>query len=171
MIKSYDGYNPEVDGKAYVSESADVIGKVFLEENSSIWYHSVLRGDLEPIYVGKRSNVQDNSTLHTSLGNPVKIGDGVTIGHNVILHGCEIQDNALIGMGAIVLDGAIIESDVLLGAGSLVPPGKKIPKGHLALGSPAKVIRELTEEEKKHIRENAQEYVDFAEKHGAENLK
>ncbi|MCT4661291.1 MAG: gamma carbonic anhydrase family protein [Tissierellales bacterium] len=171
MIKSYEGYNPEVDEDAYISESADVIGKVVLKSKSSIWYHTVLRGDLEPIYVGERSNVQDNSTLHTSAGNPVKIGNGVTIGHNVILHGCEIKDNSLIGMGAIVLDGAIIESDVLLGAGSLVPPGKVIPSGSLALGSPAKVIRELTEEEKKHIRENAKEYVDFSEKHAGKSVK
>lgn len=165
MIKDYEGIKPIIDNTAYVSESADLIGKIELSKNASVWYNSVLRGDIEAITIDEYSNVQDGSVLHTSNENPIEIGKYVTIGHNVILHGCEIRDYSLIGMGSIVLDGAIIESNVLLGAGSLVPPGKVIPEGSLAMGSPAKVIRKLTENEIQHIKENALEYVELAKNH------
>lgn len=165
MIKEYEGNKPLVDDDAYVAESADLIGKIEVGKEGSIWYNAVLRGDIEAIILGAYSNVQDGSTLHTSEGNPVKIGEYVTVGHNVILHGCEIKDHALIGMGSIVLDGAVIESNVLLGAGSLVPPGKIIPSGSLALGSPAKVVRSLTQEEIEHIHANALEYIELGKNH------
>lgn len=143
----------------YMAEGAKVIGDVEIGENSSVWYNAVIRGDSNPIAVGKNTNVQDNAVLHVSHSHGLTIGDFVTIGHGAIVHGCTIGNRVLIGMGAIVLDGAIIEDDCIIGAGALVTQNKVISAGSLCLGSPAKVMRKLTEEEKRSIIENANEYV------------
>ena len=159
MLTDIKGYSPVIDTDCFVASSAQVIGQVILEHCANIWYNTVVRGDVEAITIGENTNVQDLSVIHTSGGYPVNIGAGVTIGHRAICHGCTIEDNVLIGMGAIILDGAHIESDVIIGAGSLVPPNKRIPSGSLAMGSPAKVVRTLSEEEIEGIRQSARSYV------------
>lgn len=165
MIKKLGEYTPVIDQTAFVAETAVVIGQVFIEEEANIWYNTIVRGDVEPIKIGKWTNVQDNSVLHTSKNFPLSIGDEVTIGHGAIVHGCTVANNVLIGMGAIVLDGASIEENVILGAGSLVPPGKKIPSGVMAMGSPAKVVRALTEAEIKSLKASAQNYVQLSKQY------
>lgn len=151
---------PQIDDTVFVADSADVIGKVVVDELSSIWYNTVVRGDIENITIGAGTNIQDLCVLHTSIGAPLVVGDGVTVGHHVTLHGCTIKNHSLIGMGSIVLDGAVVEEEAILGAGSLLPEGKTVPRGHLAFGSPAKVIRPLTEDEIRGIRKNADHYIE-----------
>ena len=165
MIKGYDGVEPNIDETAFIAESVDIVGKVTIEKNANIWYGTVLRADDNYISVGENTNIQDGSVVHISEGHPTIIGKNVTIGHKSIIHGCEIGDNTLIGMGSIVLDGAKVGEFTLLGAGSLVPPGKEIPSGVLAMGSPAKVIRELSEEEKENLTKSAIKYVKLANNH------
>ncbi len=143
----------------FVAESAMVIGNVRLENNASVWFHAVLRGDNDLITVGENSNVQDLSVLHTDPGFPLSIGRNVTVGHKVMLHGCSIGDNSLIGINSVVLNGARIGRDCLIGANSLVTEGKQIPDGSLALGSPAKVVRQLTDAEKAGLLASAETYV------------
>lgn len=162
MIRNYKDYLPKIDESCFVAESADVVGKVTLEENCNIWFGAVLRGDCNFIHIGKGSNIQDNSTVHVGHKEAVEIGENVTVGHNAIIHGCKIGKNTLIGMGAIILNGAEIGEDTIIGAGSLVTSGKKIPSGVLCMGSPAKVIRELTEEEINSNRESAKYYIEEA---------
>ena len=144
--------------KAFVAPGASVVGDVELGRFASVWYGAVIRGDEGHIRVGACSNVQDNCVLHGKVG----IGEGATIGHGAIVHGCEIGDNSLVGMGAIVLDGARIGKDCIIGAGALVTQGKEIPDGMLAFGSPAKVIRALTPDEIEANRQNARHYVELA---------
>lgn len=146
---------------AYITKDCSVIGNVILGEDSSIWYGSVVRGDIEPIFIGDCSNIQDGSILHVSLNKPIIIGSGVSIGHGVKLHGCTIGDNVLVGIGAIILDGAIIEDNCVIAAGSLVPPGKRIPSGSMVMGSPGKVVRTLEEKDLNWIRTNAIHYVEY----------
>lgn len=148
------------DYKIY--DGAKVVGDVTLSKESSVWYNAVVRADMEPVTIGKRSNVQDNSVVHVSKDYPVKIGENVSIGHGAIIHGCTIDDNVLIGMGAIVLNGAHISKNCLVGAGALVTENKEFPEGSLIIGSPAKAVRQLSEEEIKSITENADEYVELA---------
>ena len=143
----------------FVAETAVVIGRVRLENNASVWFGAVLRGDNELIVVGENANVQDLSVLHTDPGVPLTIGRNVTVGHKVMLHGCTIGDNSLIGINSVVLNGANIGSNCLIGANSLVTEGKQIPDGSLVLGSPAKVIRQLTDEEKAMLLASAETYV------------
>lgn len=147
-IFALDGISPELpgEGQYWIAPSADVIGKVRLLENSSVWFGAVLRGDNEWITVGQGSNVQDGCMLHTDMGAPLTIGTDCTIGHKAILHGCEIGDNSLIGMGAIVLNHAKIGRNCLIGAGALIPEGKIIPDNSLVVGQPGKIIRVLDEE-------------------------
>ncbi|HSN66800.1 MAG TPA: gamma carbonic anhydrase family protein [Fusibacter sp.] len=163
MLTDIKGYTPVVHADCFIADSAAVIGQVRLEQGANIWYNTVVRGDVEPIDIGENTNIQDLSVIHTSHGHPVCIGNGVTVGHRAICHGCTIEDNVLIGMGAIVLDGAHIESDVVIGAGSLVPPNKRIPSGSLVMGSPAKVVRALTEEEIEGIKQSARGYVELSQ--------
>jgi carbonic anhydrase/acetyltransferase-like protein (isoleucine patch superfamily) len=165
MIKKHGENNPHIDETAFVAQSADVIGNVHIGKNSSVWYRSVIRGDEQLIKIGENTNIQDGSVVHTGWDCPTEIGDNVTVGHKAIIHGCKISDNTLIGMGAIILDKAQIGEFTIIGAGSLVPSSKVIPSGVLALGSPAKVIRELTEEEKQSILDSAKEYVKIANDH------
>lgn len=144
---------------AKIAKQSVVIGDVTIGENSCVLYFSVLRGDEAPIRIGEAVNIQENCTLHTSVGYPVEIGNYVTVGHNVVLHGCKIDDGSLIGMGSVVLDGAQIGKRWLIGAGSLITKNMVIPDGSLVMGSPAKIKRELTEEEKRHLYSNSMEYV------------
>lgn len=148
----------------YLAEGAKIVGDVSIGEGSSVWYNAVIRGDSNPIVIGENTNIQDNAVLHVSHSHAMSIGDNVTIGHGAIVHGCTIGNNVLIGMGAIVLDGAVIEDNCIIGAGALITQGKLIPEGSLCFGNPAKVVREITKEEKKSILENANEYSDAASK-------
>lgn len=166
MIRPIRGKTPLLGEGAWVAGTAMVIGDVTLGKNASIWYGAVVRGDVEKIRIGADSNIQDNSVIHVdSSGFATLVGDGVTVGHRVVLHGCHIGDGALIGIGAIVLNGAEIGEGALVGAGSLVAQGAKIPPGVLAFGSPCKVKRPLTDEERASLRESAAHYVELAREH------
>ncbi|MBQ9006775.1 MAG: gamma carbonic anhydrase family protein [Atopobiaceae bacterium] len=154
---------PNLHPTVRVAPGAHVIGDATLGEHCTVWYNAVIRADEAPVTIGAKTNVQDCAVVHVSTGHPVSIGDGVTIGHGAIVHGCTMGSNSLIGMGAIVLDGAEIGGNCIIGAGALVTQGTRIPDGHMAFGSPARVIRPLTEEEIRKNRENAQEYVRLAE--------
>jgi len=169
MILSYEAYTPHVDPTCFIAHSSDLIGQVTLGQDSSVWYGTVLRGDVEPIQIGARTNIQDNATIHVSHGYKTTIGDDVTIGHNAIVHGATVGNRVLIGMGAIVLDGAIIEDDVMIGAGALVPPGKVIPSGSLVVGSPGKIIKQLDENGLKSLLTSSEGYVQEARRH--KNIK
>lgn len=144
-LYSLDGNAPHIDETAWVAPGCHIIGKVSLHALSSVWFGSTLRGDNEPIIVGNGTNVQENCIMHTDMGFPLTIGEGCTIGHKVMLHGCTIGDNSLIGMGATVLNGAKIGANCLIGAGALITEGKEIPDGSLVMGAPGKVVRQLDE--------------------------
>ncbi|RKD34655.1 gamma carbonic anhydrase family protein [Thermohalobacter berrensis] len=165
MILEYNGIKPQMHESCFIAKSAEIIGKVTIGEKSSVWYKSVLRGDENEIIIGKYTNIQDGCTVHIAKEYKTIIGDYVTVGHNAIIHACNIGNNVLVGMGSIILDGAEIEDNVLIGAGSIVTPGKKIPSGSLVLGSPAKVVRKLTEEEIQSIKKSAVDYVEYANRH------
>jgi len=166
MIRPFGGKSPQLGESVFVAPSADVIGDVVIGARSSIWYCAVLRGDVESIRVGAETSIQDNAVVHVdSSGYSTVIGDRVTVGHSVVLHGCSIGDDALVGIGSIVLNGAEVGAGAMVGAGSLVTPGTKIPPGMLALGSPARVKRPLTDEEKRHMREVAARYVRLGREH------
>jgi carbonic anhydrase/acetyltransferase-like protein (isoleucine patch superfamily) len=163
MIIAFDGQVPQIDCTAWVHASAQVIGDVAIGAHSSVWFNVVIRGDVYPIRIGARTNIQDNSTIHVTGGEwSTTIGDDVTVGHGVILHGCRIADRCLIGIGAIILDGVEVESDCLIAAGSLLVPGTRIPSGHLAKGSPATVARPLRADELAHLKQSAANYVAHA---------
>jgi carbonic anhydrase/acetyltransferase-like protein (isoleucine patch superfamily) len=164
-IYQFGDDTPEIGAGAWVADSAQVIGRVRLLEGASVWYGAVLRGDNEWITVGARSNVQDGSVLHTDLGAPLVLGDDVTIGHQVMLHGCTVGDGSLIGIQSVVLNGAKIGRNSIVGAGAVVTEGKEFPDHVLILGSPAKVVRELTPEQAQRIRRGAAHYVDNAQRH------
>jgi carbonic anhydrase/acetyltransferase-like protein (isoleucine patch superfamily) len=156
-------HRPElIDETAYVAPNATIIGQVEVGAEASIWFGCVLRGDNDPITVGPRSNVQDLSVIHTDEGVPCRIGSGVTVGHRAVLHGATIADGALIGIGAIVLNSANVGEQAVVGAGAVVTEGQEIPPRCLALGVPAKVVRELTEEELGRLKHAADHYVDRA---------
>ncbi len=154
-----------IDKSVFIADGARVIGNIEIGENCGVWFNAVIRGDSNEIKIGKGSNVQDNAVIHTSKDFGVSIGDNVTIGHGAIVHGCTVGNNVMIGMGAIVLDGAVIEDNCIIGAGALVTQGKTVPAGSLAFGNPAKVIRQLTEEEILSITKNANSYVNKAKEY------
>jgi carbonic anhydrase/acetyltransferase-like protein (isoleucine patch superfamily) len=160
VLLEYAGKRPDVAPDAFVAETAVVLGTVSLGQGASVWFNAVLRGDNDQITIGQRTNVQDNCTVHVDPGFPVRVGAGVTIGHGAIVHGCTVEDNCLIGMGATVLNGATIGHDSLVGAGALVTEGKTIPPGSLVVGVPARVQRALTPEEIEGLRGSAQGYYD-----------
>ena len=163
----YRGVLPRIAPDVYVAPNASVIGDVEVGAQSSLWFGAVLRGDVMPIRVGRRTSIQDNCVLHSTGGwSACTVGDDCTVGHGVILHGCTVGDRVLVGMGSIVLDAAILEPDVLLGAGSLVTAETRIPAGHLAIGRPAKPIRPLRPDELARIREAASLYVTYAVDYG-----
>lgn len=161
-IYELDGVAPQLADSAWVADSAQVMGNVRLEDEASVWFGAVVRGDCESIAIGAGSNVQDASVLHADFGQPLVIGRHVTIGHQVMLHGCTIGDESLIGIGAVVLNGARIGRNCLVGAGALVTEGKEFPDGSMILGSPAKAVRQLTPEQMAAIRQSAQHYIDNA---------
>lgn len=165
MIRALGDDRPVVPASAFVHPGAEVIGKVRLGENVSIWPGAVLRGDIEVIDIGDGSNIQDNVVCHTDHGVPTVVGRGVTVGHGAVLHSCVVEDDALIGIGALILSGAVVKRGALVGAGSLVPPGAVVPEGQLALGSPARVVRPLTEEERARQARNAANYRTYAARH------
>lgn len=161
-IYQLDNQTPDVHPTAYVAGSAEVMGNVTLEADSSIWFGTVIRGDNEPITIGDGSNIQDASVLHSDHGKPLTVGKRVTVGHGVMLHGCTIGDESLIGIGAVVLNGARIGKNCLVGAGSLVTEGKEFPDGSMIMGSPAKLVRQLSPEQQEGLRQSAQHYIDNA---------
>lgn len=160
-IYELDGQGPELpaDGNYFIAETAEVIGKVRLLNGASVWFGAVLRGDNEWIEIGEGSNVQDNCTCHTDPGYPLTIGKNATVGHNVILHGCTLEEGALVGMGSIVMNGARIRRGCIVGAGSIVTEGKEYPEYSLIIGSPARVIRTLTPEQSNAMNRAAASYV------------
>ncbi len=164
-IYQLDDDVPEVPASAWVADSAQVMGKVTLAEHASVWYGAVIRGDNDRISVGRNSNVQDASVLHTDHDTPLTIGDNVTIGHQVVLHGCTIGDGSLVGIGSVVLNRARIGRNSIVGAGSLVPEGKEFPDGVLLVGSPARVVRELTPAQIERLRFSSQHYVEQQQRH------
>ncbi|WP_088005567.1 gamma carbonic anhydrase family protein [Indiicoccus explosivorum] len=160
MIYPYRGKEPNIDPSVFLADHTTVSGDVTIGPESTIWFNTVIRGDVAPTVIGRKVNVQDLCCLHQSPDNPLVLEDEVTVGHQVTLHSCIIRKNALIGMGSIILDGAEIGEGAFIGAGSLVPPGKKIPPGVLALGRPAKVVRELTDADKKDMERITREYAE-----------
>lgn len=165
MILPYAGTYPNVSGAKFIAENATVIGKATLDKGSSIWFGAVVRADEDEICIGRYSNVQDNVTIHTDRGFPVRIGGHVTIGHNAVIHGAEIGDNSLIGMHATVLNGAKIGSGCLIGAGALVTENSVIPDNSLAMGVPAKVVRRMGEKEEAMMKQAAIAYSKEANKY------
>jgi carbonic anhydrase/acetyltransferase-like protein (isoleucine patch superfamily) len=163
MIRPYRGVVPTIAASAYIDQSAQVIGDVTVGERSSIWPNVTARGDVHSIRIGSETNIQDNCVLHCDAPLfPLEIGDRVTVGHLVMLHGCTIEDDCLIGIGAVVLNGAKIGSGSVIAAGAVVPEGMEIPSGSMVMGLPAKVKRQLTDEERVRFRTNAQHYVEAA---------
>ena len=160
MLYDLEDKKPKNSGENWVAPNATIIGDVTLEKNSSVWFNAVIRGDNENIHVGEGSNVQDGSVLHTDPGCPLRIGKGVTIGHIVMLHGCTIGDNSLIGIGAVILNNAKIGKNCIIGAKALITENKEIPDNSLVVGAPGRVVRKLTDEEVGKITENAKHYQD-----------
>jgi carbonic anhydrase/acetyltransferase-like protein (isoleucine patch superfamily) len=170
-IYQLDNLTPDIHSSAWVADNAQVIGDVVLEENVSIWFGVVVRGDTESIKIGKGSNIQDNSVIHADPGMPLTVGQNVTVGHQVMLHGCTIGDNTLIGIQAVVLNGARIGNNCLVGAGSLVLEGKEFPDGSMILGSPAKAVRQLSPEQIEGLKGTARHYVQNAARYRAKLKK
>ncbi|MES2283460.1 MAG: gamma carbonic anhydrase family protein [Pseudomonadota bacterium] len=161
-IYQLENLAPSVHPSAWVAGNAQVMGHVTLAQDVSVWFGVVIRGDTSTITVGKGSNIQDNSVMHADEGKPLTVGENVTVGHQVMLHGCTIGDNSLIGIGAIVLNGAKIGKNSLVGAGSLVTEGKEFPDGSMIMGTPAKVVRQLTPEQIEGLKQSAEHYVENA---------
>ena len=171
-IRSFQGHTPKIGAHVYIDPTAVVIGDVELGEDSSVWPFTIIRGDMHRIRIGARSSIQDGSVLHITHasdfnpeGHPLTIGDDVTIGHSVNLHGCTIGSRVLIGIGSTILDGAIVENDVVVGAGTLVPPGKRLESGFLYVGSPCKQARPLKDSEKQFFKYSANNYVTLKNQH------
>ena len=169
-LYSYQGIKPQYDSSVFIAPSADVIGKVVLDENVNIWYQCVARGDVNYIRIGKNTNVQDLSMLHVTKDFALTIGENVSIGHHVVLHGCTIGNSSLIGMGAIIMDGAEIGENCVVAGGSVVPPGKKYPPYSMIMGNPAIVKRELTVEERLQYSNHYKSYIAYKDEFLNSNL-
>lgn len=165
MIQSYMGMKPKIHENTYIHESAVIIGNVEIEEGVNIWPNVTIRGDMDKIYIGKNTNIQDGSVLHVDTNTPLTIGEGVTVGHNAILHGCTVEKFTLVGMGSTVLDNALVKEGSIVGAGSLVPPGKIFDNNSLIVGLPGKAVRQTTDEEREKIRKSVDIYLDMASNH------
>ena len=165
MIYKFENNTPKLHKDSWAASNAVLIGKVILEKNSNVWFNVVLRGDIEPIIIGEGSNVQDGSVFHTDPGCPVTLGKNVTVGHMVMLHGCEIHNDTLIGIGSTILNKTKIGKNCIIGANTLIPENKIIPDRSLVLGSPGKVIRQVTDKEVEEIKENAKHYVENYKKY------
>jgi carbonic anhydrase/acetyltransferase-like protein (isoleucine patch superfamily) len=171
MIYTFQGKTPIIAPSAWVAPSADILGDVTIGEESSIWFQCVLRGDVNSIKIGKHVNIQDMTLVHVSRNlYPVIIGDYVSIGHHATIHACTLKDHSFVGMGATVMDDVELGEWSFVGAGSLVPPGKKIPPGVLLMGSPAKIIRDITEKDREIITRTADNYVKYKENYRAEGI-
>ncbi len=169
IVRSHGGRAPRLHDSVTLLGDAVVVGDVEIGERSSVWFGAVVRGDVCHVRIGCRTNVQDHAVIHVTTGtHPTLVGDDVTLGHRVTLHGCTLRNRVLVGIGAIVMDGAVVEDDAMVGAGALVPPGMVVPSGMLALGSPAKVKRVLTPEEVGYFKKAAQTYADLAERYRQE---
>lgn len=171
MNYSLNGKRPQCHYSAYTAPGTQIIGDVVLEEDVTVWFNAVLRGDNAQIKIGRGSNIQDGTIVHVDSDYPVIVGENVTVGHNVILHGCEVKDGALIGMGATVLNGAVIGEGSLVAAGALVPEGQIVEPGVLVAGVPAKVIRKLSDDNIERIKNGAQHYVDKGKSYSEANIK
>ncbi len=165
MTYSFNDVKPDTEGTIYIAGSAAVIGDVVLGDDTSVWFQAVIRGDIASIRVGDGSNVQDCAVLHVDHDTPLSIGELVTIGHGAIVHGCTVESEVLVGMGSRILNGAVIRKHSIVGAGALIPPGKEYPERSLLIGTPAKRVREVTDEEIAHIRENAEHYIENARRY------
>ena len=165
FVAAVDGRRPTVDDLAWTAPTASVTGAVTIGPRASVWYGASVRGDLETIEIGRESNVQDCSALHADRGFPLRLGTSVSVGHAVVLHGCQVGDGVLVGMSATIMNGAVVGAGSIIGAGALVTEGMQIPAGALVLGSPAKVVRSVTVEEQEAVLANAVEYVRLAECH------
>ena len=163
-IYELDGSVPRLAASAWVADNAQLMGNVVMGEDSSVWFGTTVRGDTETITIGRGSNIQDGSVLHADVGMPLTIGDFVTVGHQVMLHGCTVGDESLIGIGAIVLNGAKIGKNCLVGAGSLVTEGKEFPDGSMIMGSPARVVKGLSPEQMEGLRQSAKHYIENAQR-------
>lgn len=163
VVLNFNGKKPQIADGVFVASGAVVIGDVGIGQDSNIWFNTVVRGDVNWIRIGERTNIQDNSTVHVTSGTgPTTIGNDVTIGHNCVIHACTIGDFSLIGMGSTILDGAVVESHCFIAAGSVVTPGKRMPSGMMCMGSPAKPVRKLLDEELKFLARSARDYVTTA---------
>jgi carbonic anhydrase/acetyltransferase-like protein (isoleucine patch superfamily) len=162
MIREFEGKRPDSAKAAFVAASAELIGDVSLGEGASVWHGSVLRGDVAGIRIGKRTNIQDGAIVHVSRGLPCEIGDDVVVGHRAVVHACTVGPRSLVGMGAVILDGAVIGEESIVGAGALVTQGKVFPARSMILGNPARLVRQLREEEARAIPEQASAYVELA---------
>lgn len=171
MIRNYQGRAPRVAPSAFIAESADVIGDVEIGENSSVWFQTVLRGDIEPIRLGANTNIQDGTIVHTMIGSPVVVGDWVTVGHRAVLHGCTIEGHCLIGMGAVLLNNAVVGEGSIVAAGSLVLENTVIPPRSLFMGSPARFKRQLADADRFFIDMHASHYLQYKENYLAEQAK
>ena len=168
MIKELKGLKPKIQENCFIAENATLIGDIEIKEKSSVWYGTVIRGDVAPVRIGKQTNIQDNCTLHTDKDLTLSIGDNVTVGHGCIIHGTNILGNSIIGMGSILLNRSVIGKNTLIGAGSLVTEGRIIPEGELWIGRPAKFVRKLTTEEIANLENSAKHYFDNAMEHKGE---
>ncbi len=169
FVAAYEGRRPRIAPSAFLAEGTVVVGDVEIGESSSLWFGTIVRGDVNHVRIGARTNVQDLSVVHvTSRTHPTVIGDDVTVGHRAVLHGCTIKDRCLVGIGAIVLDGAVVGPDAMIGAGALVPPGMVVPPGTLVLGAPARVKRPLTADEVAHLLASAARYAGYAARYRGE---
>lgn len=169
IILPYKGVRPEIHPTAFVAPGAAITGDVVIGEESSVWFCCAMRGDVDIIRIGKRSNIQDGTIVHLSRNAPTIVGDDVTVGHAAILHGCTLEDRSFVGMGATLLDGSVVESGGMLGAGALLTQGKRVPSGELWGGSPAKFLRKLRPEEIENFVPHAGNYVKLAQEYKAEN--
>jgi carbonic anhydrase/acetyltransferase-like protein (isoleucine patch superfamily) len=170
-LYSLGNFSPQLAAGAWAAPSADLIGDVRLGARASVWFGAVLRGDNTPLILGDETNFQDGAVGHSDAGFPLTIGARVTVGHQAILHGCTVEDDCLIGMGARILNGAVIEAECIVGAGALVTEGKHFDRGSLIVGAPARVVRQVTDEERQLLRESAQHYAEKAQRYAAELRK
>ncbi len=158
MLKEFQGMKPEIEEQVFIASGAKVIGNVTLKEGANVWFNSVLRGDLAPVEIGEKTNIQDGTVGHVDYEQPLIVGNYVTVGHGAILHGCTIKDGTLIGMGATIMNGAVIGEGSIVAAGTLIPENKEIPPGSVIMGVPGKVVRELSQKEQEEIKTWAEDY-------------
>ena len=164
-IRMFKGKKPIIDPSAFIDETALIIGDVTIHREASLWPFTVIRGDIEPIEIGAETNVQDHTVVHTDPGYPTRIGERVTIGHRCVIHGCTVEDEVIIGMGAVLLTGSRVRRRCIIGAGAVVREGQEIPEGSIAVGVPAKIVRTVTEKDVERILDNAKSYLELARRH------